>query len=97
MGCRIPSKREARFMRKYSDVLAEIAQAAIDFEEKKLNMTDEDKMQEMRELVSDMRKYMSIGSFAKNTPMKVTKEFKSLMSRANAIHIERLQHESRQE
>lgn len=42
-----------------------------------------------RELIDSMRKYMSLGSYARNTPQKVLKEFKTLMSRANAVSRER--------
>ena len=41
-----------------------------------------------------MRKYMSIGSWGKKTPKKVTDEFRGLMSKANAVHVERMQYES---
>lgn len=81
-------------MRKYSEVLAE-KKAAIEAEKNRLeNQTDEDKLHEYRILVSDMRKYMSIGSYGVKTPQKVTREFKGLMSKANAVHIERLRYES---
>tara|TARA_R100000388_G_scaffold42975_2_gene32871 strand:+ start:588 stop:764 length:177 start_codon:yes stop_codon:yes gene_type:complete len=42
-----------------------------------------------RELIDSMRKYMSLGSYARNTPQKVLKEFKTLMGRANAVSRER--------
>ncbi len=83
-------------MRKYSEVLAE-KKAAIEAEKIRLeNQTDEEKLHEYRILVSDMRKYMSIGSWGKKTPQKVTNEFRSLMSKANAVHVERIQYESKE-
>ena len=42
-----------------------------------------------RELIDSMRKYMSLGSYARNTPQKMLKEFKTLMGRANAVSRER--------
>jgi len=81
-------------MRKYSEVLAEKKAAAEAEKARVENMTDEDKMHEYRILISDMRKYMSIGSWGKKTPQKVTNEFRSLMSKANAVHVERLRYES---
>lgn len=81
-------------MRKYSEVLAEKKAAAEAEKVRVENMTDEDKMHEYRILISDMRKYMSIGSWGKKTPQKVTNEFRSLMSKANAAHVERLRYES---
>ena len=42
-----------------------------------------------RELIDSMRKFMSVGSYARNTPQKVLKEFKTLMARANAVSRER--------
>jgi len=83
-------------MRKYSEVLAEKKAAEEAEKERVENMTDEDKMHEYRILVSDMRKYMSIGSWGKKTPQKVTNEFKTLMSKANAVHVERLIYESKE-
>tara|TARA_R110000851_G_scaffold46344_12_gene112778 strand:- start:3822 stop:4073 length:252 start_codon:yes stop_codon:yes gene_type:complete len=83
-------------MRKYNEVLAE-KKAAEEAEKNRIeNMTDEDKVHELKVLISNMRKYMSIGSFQQKTPKKVTDEFKSLMSQANAIHVERLIHESKE-
>lgn len=38
-----------------------------------------------RLLIDDMTKWMSIGSFAKNTPQKVINEFKATMKKANAV------------
>ena len=81
-------------MRKYSEVLAEKKAAEEAEKERVENMTDEDKMHEYRILISDMRKYMSIGSFGKKTPQKITNEFRSLMTKANAVHVERLRYES---
>jgi len=83
-------------MRKYSEVLAEKKAAEEAEKERVENMTDKDKMHEYRILVSDMRKYMSIGSWGKKTPQKVTNEFKTLMSKANAVHVERLIYESKE-
>ena len=83
-------------MRKYSEVLAE-KKAAIEAEKIRLeNQTDEEKMHEYRILVSDMRKYMSIGSYGVKTPKKVTDEFRALMSKANAVHVERIRYESKE-
>ena len=42
-----------------------------------------------RELIDNMRKYMTVGSYARNTPQYVLKEYKTLMSRANAVSRER--------
>jgi len=81
-------------MRKYSEVLAEKKAAEEAEKLRRENMTDDDRIQEYRILISDMRKYMSIGSWGKKTPKKVTDEFRSLMSKANAVHVERMQYES---
>lgn len=83
-------------MRKYSEVLAE-KKAAIEAEKNRLeNQTDEEKMHDYRILISDMRKYMSIGSYGVKTPKKVTDEFRGLMSKANAVHVERIRYESKE-
>ena len=44
---------------------------------------------EYRELIDGMRKYMSVGSYARNTPKKVLNDFKMVMSRANAVSRQR--------
>lgn len=44
---------------------------------------------EYRELIDNMRKYMTVGSYARSTPQYVLKEYKTLMSRANAVSRER--------
>lgn len=81
-------------MRKYSEVLAEKKAAAEAEKVRVENMTDEDKLHDYRILISDMRKYMSIGSWGKKTPKRITDEFRGLMSKANAVHVERLRYES---
>jgi len=78
-------------MRKYREVLAEKKQAAKDLAEKKANMSYEERVDfrlyELTVLISEMRKYMSIGSYAQRTPKKVLDEFRSLMSQANEVHV----------
>ena len=44
---------------------------------------------EYRELIDNMRKYMTVGSYARSTPQYILKEYKTLMSRANAVSRER--------
>ena len=44
---------------------------------------------EYRELIDNMRKYMTVGSYARSTPQYVLKEYKALMNRANAVSRER--------
>jgi hypothetical protein len=53
-------------------------------------MSECDDCENYIELISDMRKYMSIGSFAQRTPRYIILEFKDLMKRANAVHRQRL-------
>jgi len=48
-------------------------------------MSECEKCVEYRELIDEMRKYMSLGSYARNTPKKMLNEFKDLMTRANAV------------
>ena len=52
-------------------------------------MSECEKCVEYRELIDGMRKYMSVGSYARNTPQKVLKDFRMVMSRANKVSRER--------
>jgi len=52
-------------------------------------MTECAKCVEYRELIDGMRKYMSVGSYAQNTPKKVLNDFKMVMSKANKVSRER--------
>lgn len=71
-------------MRKYSEYLADKER------EKQEGMvaypyTDNEEINHLRQLVEDMSKWMSIGSFQQRTPQKVVNEFKDTMKRTNAI------------
>ena len=67
-------------MKKYSDYLAEKKE-----EEKVFEYTDNHDLNEMRQLVEDMTKWMSVGSNAVKTSQKMLHDFKDVMSRANAV------------
>jgi hypothetical protein len=71
-------------MRKYKDYLDDKnkeAEKAKEF----FPYTDNKEVNELRQLVEDCTKWMSIGSFKQNTPQYMVKEFKSTMSRANRV------------
>ena len=67
-------------MKKYSDYLEEKKE-----EEKVFEYTDNHELNEMRQLVEDMTKWMSVGSNAVKTSQKMLHDFKDVMSRANAV------------
>jgi hypothetical protein len=67
-------------MKKYSDYLEEKKE-----EEKVFEYTDNHELNEMRQLVEDMTKWMSVGSNAVKTSQKTLHEFKDTMKRANAV------------
>ena len=52
-------------------------------------MSECEKCVEYRELIDGMRKYMSVGSYARNTPQKVLKDFRLVLRRANTVARER--------
>ena len=71
-------------MRKYSDYLEDKRKEA----EAKLETfayTEDEEVNKLRQLVEDMTKWMSIGSFKQKTPQYMVKEFKETMSRANKV------------
>lgn len=47
--------------------------------------TDNQEVNELRQLVEDMTKWMSVGSNARRTPAKILAEFKGTMSKANQV------------
>ena len=47
--------------------------------------TENDEINHLRQLVEDMTKWMSIGSFKQKTPAKMVAEFKDTMKRANKV------------
>tara|TARA_R110002020_G_scaffold190441_3_gene389927 strand:+ start:107 stop:352 length:246 start_codon:yes stop_codon:yes gene_type:complete len=78
-------------MRKYKDYLEDKKREAE--EEKKLTQyTDNDEVNELRQLVEDMTKWMSIGNNRANIPKKVIDEFKATMKRANYIKATNMAH-----
>ena len=78
-------------MRKYKDYLEDKKREAE--EEKKLTQyTDNDEVNELRQLVEDMSKWMSIGNNRANIPKKVIDEFKTTMKRANYIKATNMAH-----
>lgn len=78
-------------MRKYKDYLEDKKKEAE--EEKKLTQyTDNDEVNELRQLVEDMTKWMSIGNNRANIPKKVIDEFKGTMKRANYIKATNMAH-----
>ena len=71
-------------MRKYSDYLEDKRKEA----EAKLETfayTEDEEVNKLRQLVEDMTKWMSIGSFKQKTPAKMVAEFKDTMKRANSV------------
>ena len=76
-------------MRKYKDYLADKA-AEAEAEANRYNEceTCNCKCDEYMNLISDMRKYMTLGSFKQNTPKYMIDEYRDLMKRAN--HVARL-------
>ncbi len=78
-------------MRKYKDYLEDKKREAE--EEKKLTQyTDNDEVNELRQLVEDMTKWMSIGNNRAKIPKKVIDEFKATMKRANYIKATNMAH-----
>jgi hypothetical protein len=78
-------------MRKYKDYLEDKKKEAE--EGKKLTQyTDNDEVNELRQLVEDMTKWMSIGNNRANIPKKVIEEFKATMKRANYIKATNMAH-----
>ena len=67
-------------MKKYKDYLEEKKE-----EEKVFEYTDNHELNEMRQLVEDMTKWMSVGSNAVKTSQKMLHDFKDVMGRANAV------------
>ena len=69
-------------MKKYSDYLS-------DKEKEKVieipHYTDNDEVNELRQLVEDCTQWMSIGTYSKRTPQYMISRFKSAMSRANKV------------
>ena len=71
-------------MRKYKDYLEDKKKEA----ETKLETfayTENEEVNQLRQLVEDCTKWMSIGSFKQKTPQYMVKEFKDTMSRANKV------------
>ena len=71
-------------MKKYKDYLIEKEAEKLKVNEV-YQYTDNQEVNELRQLVEDMTKWMSVGSNAKKTPAKMIAEFKDTMKRANAV------------
>jgi len=83
-------------MRKYKDYLADKKRE--EEEEKKLTQyTDNDDVNELRQLVEDMTKWMSIGNNRAKIPKKTIEEFRDTMKRANYIKATNMAHREAQE
>ena len=72
-------------MKKYKDYLAEKEREAKEEDDPVFEYTDNHDLNEMRQLVEDMTKWMSVGSNAVKTSQKTLHEFKDTMKRANAV------------
>lgn len=72
-------------MKKYSDYLAEKEREAKEEGDPVFEYTDNHELNEMRQLVEDMTKWMSVGSNAVKTSQKMLHDFKDVMGRANAV------------
>tara|TARA_R100001082_G_scaffold110211_1_gene89499 strand:- start:3675 stop:3923 length:249 start_codon:yes stop_codon:yes gene_type:complete len=71
-------------MKKYKDYLAE-KERAVKEDDPVFEYTDNHDLNEMRQLVEDMTRWMSVGSNAVKTSQKMLHDFKDVMKRANAI------------
>ena len=71
-------------MKKYKDYLIEKEQEMLK-EKEVFPYTDNTEINELRQLVEDMTKWMSIGSFKQKTPASMIAEFKTTMSKANVV------------
>ena len=72
-------------MKKYKDYLAEKEREAKEKDDPVFEYTDNHELNEMRQLVEDMTKWMSVGSNAVKTSQKMLHDFKDVMGRANAV------------
>ena len=72
-------------MKKYKDYLAEKEREAKEGGEPVFEYTESDDLNEMRQLVEDMTRWMSVGSNAVKTSQKMLHDFKDVMKRANAV------------
>ena len=83
-------------MRKYKDYLEDKKREAE--EGKKLTQyTDNDDVNELRQLVEDMTKWMSIGNNRAKIPKKTISEFRDTMKRANFIKATNIAYRQAQE
>ena len=83
-------------MRKYKDYLEDKKREAE--EGKKLTQyTDNDDVNELRQLVEDMTKWMSIGNNRAKIPKKTINEFRDTMKRANFIKATNIAYRQAQE
>ena len=71
-------------MKKYKDYLIEKEAEKLKANEVP-QYTDNMEVNELRQLVEDMTKWMSIGSFKQKTPAYMVAEFKNSMKKANAV------------
>ena len=71
-------------MRKYKDYLEDKKKEAEE-DAKLTQYTDNDEVNELRQLVEDMTKWMSIGNNRAKIPKKVIDEFRATMKKANNI------------
>ena len=71
-------------MKKYKDYLLEKEAEKLKGREIP-EYTGDPEVNELRQLVEDMTKWMSIGSFKQKTPAKMVAEFKDTMKRANSV------------
>tara|TARA_R110002020_G_scaffold29096_13_gene92121 strand:- start:557 stop:826 length:270 start_codon:yes stop_codon:yes gene_type:complete len=76
-------------MKKYKDYLIEKEAEKLKANEVP-QYTDNTEVNELRQLVEDMTKWMSIGSFKQKTPAKMLAEFKSTMKRANKVKVQNM-------
>tara|TARA_R100000700_G_scaffold41068_2_gene59460 strand:+ start:10964 stop:11224 length:261 start_codon:yes stop_codon:yes gene_type:complete len=71
-------------MKKYRDYLDEKEREAAE-PKKVFPYTENDEVNHLRQLVEDMTRWMSIGSYGQKTPQNMVREFKETMSKANTI------------
>jgi len=83
-------------MKKYKDYLMEKEMEKLK-EKEATQYTDNEEVNELRQLVEDMTKWMSIGNNRAKIPAKTIAEFKDTMKRANYIKATNMAHREAQE
>ena len=71
-------------MKKYKDYLMEKEAEKLKANEV-YQYTDNQEVNELRQLVEDCTKWMTVGSNARRTPAKMLAEFKNTMKKANQV------------